>query len=356
MTVQGRLLDSWGRPLANQLIELWQANAAGRYIHQRDQHPAPLDPNFTGAGRVVTNDDGEYKFTTIKPGAYPWKNHVNAWRPAHIHFSVFGTSFTQRIVTQMYFPGDPLFAARPDLQHDPPPGRPRPADRPVRPRPHGARVLDGLPLGHRRRRPGCHLVRARGGRALMAETPSPRRPTWPAPARPSARSSPSAWTTRRSTRSSSRTARARSCSAAPSTTARAQPIPDAVHRDLRRRRRRHGAARARRVPPRRPHASPASAARRPPTTGTTSSGRATPDRSTARRRSSRSIVFARGLPDKLHTRIYLPEDDELLAADPLLSSLDAGRARYLIATRTPDGGLHYDIRLQGEKETVFLAF
>ncbi|MWB97222.1 protocatechuate 3,4-dioxygenase subunit beta [Agromyces seonyuensis] len=113
MTVQGRLLDSWGRPVANQLVEIWQANAAGRYIHQRDQHPAPLDPNFTGAGRIVTNERGEYKFTTIKPGPYPWKNHVNAWRPAHIHFSVFGTGFTQRIVTQMYFPGDPLFALDP---------------------------------------------------------------------------------------------------------------------------------------------------------------------------------------------------------------------------------------------------
>jgi protocatechuate 3,4-dioxygenase beta subunit len=113
ITVQGRLLDSWGRPLRNQLIELWQANAAGRYIHQRDQHPAPLDPNFTGAGRAITDDDGVYRFTTIKPGAYPWKNHVNAWRPAHIHFSVFGSSFTQRIVTQMYFPGDPLFPLDP---------------------------------------------------------------------------------------------------------------------------------------------------------------------------------------------------------------------------------------------------
>lgn len=113
ITVQGRLLDSWGRPLANQLIEVWQANAAGRYIHQRDQHPAPLDPNFTGAGRAVTNDAGEYSFTTIKPGPYPWKNHVNAWRPAHIHFSVFGHGFTQRIITQMYFPSDPLFALDP---------------------------------------------------------------------------------------------------------------------------------------------------------------------------------------------------------------------------------------------------
>jgi protocatechuate 3,4-dioxygenase beta subunit len=113
MTLSGRLLDSWGRPLAHQLIELWQANSAGRYIHQRDRHPAPLDPNFTGAGRALTNEQGEYLFTTIKPGPYPWKNHANAWRPAHIHLSVFGTSFTQRLVTQMYFPGDPLFALDP---------------------------------------------------------------------------------------------------------------------------------------------------------------------------------------------------------------------------------------------------
>ncbi|MFH8251154.1 protocatechuate 3,4-dioxygenase subunit beta [Microbacterium sp. B2969] len=113
MTIEGRLLDSWGRPLRNQLVEIWQANAAGRYIHQRDQHPAPLDPNFTGAGRIVTNDNGEYKFTTIKPGPYPWKNHINAWRPAHIHFSLFGAGFTQRIITQVYFPGDPLFALDP---------------------------------------------------------------------------------------------------------------------------------------------------------------------------------------------------------------------------------------------------
>ncbi|HRP99378.1 MAG TPA: protocatechuate 3,4-dioxygenase subunit beta [Terrimesophilobacter sp.] len=113
ITVSGRLLDSWGHALSNQLIEIWQANSAGRYIHQRDQHPAPLDPNFIGAGRAVTNDQGEYRFTTIKPGAYPWKNHANAWRPAHIHFSVFGNSFTQRLITQLYFPGDPLHALDP---------------------------------------------------------------------------------------------------------------------------------------------------------------------------------------------------------------------------------------------------
>jgi protocatechuate 3,4-dioxygenase beta subunit len=111
--VTGRLLDGNGRALRGQLVEVWQANAAGRYRHDMDRHPAPLDPNFTGAGRCLTDDDGRYRFVTVKPGAYPWKNHDNAWRPAHIHFSVFGTSFTQRLVTQMYFPGDPLLAFDP---------------------------------------------------------------------------------------------------------------------------------------------------------------------------------------------------------------------------------------------------
>ena len=106
--VTGRVLDSGGRPVRRSLVEIWQANAAGRYRHQADQHPAPLDPNFTGAGRCMTDDEGRYRFVTIKPGAYPWRNHPNAWRPAHIHFSLFGRSFTQRLVTQMYFPGDPL--------------------------------------------------------------------------------------------------------------------------------------------------------------------------------------------------------------------------------------------------------
>lgn len=111
--VTGRVLDERGNPVPNTLLEIWQANACGRYIHKNDQHPAPLDPNFTGAGRVLTNHNGEYRFTTIKPGAYPWKNHDNAWRPAHIHFSVFGASFLQRLVTQMYFPGDPLLPLDP---------------------------------------------------------------------------------------------------------------------------------------------------------------------------------------------------------------------------------------------------
>src|SRR5215218_8997941 len=113
MIVQGRVLDEDGRPLRGALVEIWQANAAGRYRHDGDRHPAPLDPNFAGAGRCLTDDDGRYRFVTVKPGAYPWGNHENAWRPAHIHFSLFGPAFATRLITQMYFPGDPLF------EHDP---------------------------------------------------------------------------------------------------------------------------------------------------------------------------------------------------------------------------------------------
>ncbi|HWZ72639.1 MAG TPA: protocatechuate 3,4-dioxygenase subunit beta [Casimicrobiaceae bacterium] len=108
IVVSGRVLDENSKPVANALIELWQANAAGRYRHDIDDHDAPLDPNFTGVGRVLTGADGAYRFLTIKPGAYPWRNHYNAWRPAHLHFSLFGLGLVQRLVTQMYFPHDPL--------------------------------------------------------------------------------------------------------------------------------------------------------------------------------------------------------------------------------------------------------
>jgi protocatechuate 3,4-dioxygenase beta subunit len=111
--VSGRISDEDGRPLPGQLIEIWQANAAGRYAHPVDQHAAPLDPHFSGVGRCLSDAEGCYRFVTIKPGAYPWQNHANAWRPAHIHFSLFGPAFATRLVTQMYFPGDPLLALDP---------------------------------------------------------------------------------------------------------------------------------------------------------------------------------------------------------------------------------------------------
>jgi protocatechuate 3,4-dioxygenase, beta subunit len=119
--VHGRVLDSDGRAVPHTLVEIWQANAAGRYHHARDTWPAPLDPNFTGAGRTLTDEQGRYRFQTIKPGIYPWGNHHNAWRPAHIHFSLFGRAFTQRLVTQMYFPDDPLFPYDPIFNSIPDP-------------------------------------------------------------------------------------------------------------------------------------------------------------------------------------------------------------------------------------------
>lgn len=118
--VTGRVLDERGRPVPNTLIEVWQANAAGRYIHRNDQWPGPLDPNFLGIGRCLTDGEGVYRFLTVRPGAYPWRNHPNAWRPAHIHFSLFGASTVSRLITQMYFPDDPLHALDPILSAVPP--------------------------------------------------------------------------------------------------------------------------------------------------------------------------------------------------------------------------------------------
>ena len=126
IVVHGRVMDSDGRPVRNALVEVWQANAAGRYRHAVDNHSAPLDPNFDGVGRCLTDNEGRYRFVTVKPGAYPWKNSNNAWRPAHIHFSLFGNAFPQRLVTQMYFPDDPLFGQDPIFNSIPDPkGRAR---------------------------------------------------------------------------------------------------------------------------------------------------------------------------------------------------------------------------------------
>jgi protocatechuate 3,4-dioxygenase beta subunit len=125
LLVAGRILDGAGAPVPHTVVEIWQANAAGRYIHEVDDHPAPLDPNFLGLGRCHADDDGAYRFTTVRPGAYPWRNHPNAWRPAHIHFSVFGTAIASRLVTQMYFPGDPLQPLDPILSAVPEKARDR---------------------------------------------------------------------------------------------------------------------------------------------------------------------------------------------------------------------------------------
>jgi protocatechuate 3,4-dioxygenase beta subunit len=119
VVVHGRVLDSDGRAVPDTLVEVWQANAAGRYRHASDTWPAPIDPNFTGLGRTMTDGQGRYRFLTIRPGAYPWANHHNAWRPAHLHFSLFGRAFVQRLVTQMYFPDDPLLALDPILRSVP---------------------------------------------------------------------------------------------------------------------------------------------------------------------------------------------------------------------------------------------
>jgi protocatechuate 3,4-dioxygenase, beta subunit len=119
INVTGRVLDEDGRPIRHTLVEIWQANAGGRYRHPVDNHPAPIDPNFLGFGRAMTDDDGNYRFVTIKPGSYPWRNHHNAWRPAHIHFSLFGPAFVTRLITQMYFPDDPLFQFDPIFQSIP---------------------------------------------------------------------------------------------------------------------------------------------------------------------------------------------------------------------------------------------
>jgi len=125
IVVSGRVLDENARPLPNMLVEIWQANAAGRYVHEADGHDAPIDPNYLGAGRCVTDSGGNYRFYSVRPGAYPWGNHPNAWRPPHIHFSLFGTCLADRLVTQMYFPGDPLLALDPIFQSVPEKARDR---------------------------------------------------------------------------------------------------------------------------------------------------------------------------------------------------------------------------------------
>ena len=300
----------------HQLVEVWQANAGGRYIHQRDQHPAPLDPNFTGVGRCLTDADGTYRFITIKPGPYPWRNHRNAWRPAHIHFSLFGTDFTQRLVTQMYFPGDPLFALDPIYQSITDPKARERLVATLRPRRQPARVEHRLPLGHRAHRQPPH---AAVEDAVVSHAGPDRRAVLPLRA-----------AVRRWQRTSCRPA-----------------IPGAVrlHGPCPRRRRRSGAGRAAgdlAAGPGRPGGARRAGSLRRDGWTFTGWGRAATDH--AGRYSFTTLrpgatepgpapffavtVFARGLTDRLFTRAYLPGDPALLAADPLLAGLDAGPAGH----------------------------
>ena len=154
IVVHGHVLDeNRTRPVPNTLVEFWQANAAGRYRHKKDTYLAPIDPNFGGCGRTLTDENGYYYFRTVKPGPYPWRNYVNNWRPAHIHFSIFGSGFAQRLITQMYFEGDPLIPMCPIVHDDPRSGSARPPDCAARPQRQRAVRSAGLPLRHRAARP-----------------------------------------------------------------------------------------------------------------------------------------------------------------------------------------------------------
>ena len=164
--VHGRVLDESGRGIPNTLVEVWQANAGGRYRHRNDTYLAPIDPNFGGCGRVITDETGYYAFRTVKPGAYPFRNHVNSWRPAHIHFSVFGSGFAQRLITQMYFEGDPLIPHDSILGHHPGPGGPPAAGGPARPQCRRAARQPGLPVRHRAPRHAADPVREPPARRL----------------------------------------------------------------------------------------------------------------------------------------------------------------------------------------------
>ena len=168
--VSGRVFDTEGKPLRGTLVEIWQANSAGRYKHRWDRWPAPLDPNFSGAGRCVTDDEGRYQFTTIRPGPYPWGNHYNAWRPAHIHFSLLGRAFTQRLVTQMYFPGDPFFPYDPIFNSVRDAKAPRADDLELLDPRHRAELGAGVRMGHLSPRTRGDAVR--GGALIFETTPS----------------------------------------------------------------------------------------------------------------------------------------------------------------------------------------
>ena len=309
IVLTGTVRDESGRPLDGALVEIWQANAAGRYAHDADDHPAPLDPHFRGAGRCVTDAGGVYRFTTIRPGAYPWGNHPNAWRPAHVHFSVLGRTFAQRLVTQMYFPGDPL------LDHDP--------------------ISASVPSAAARGRlvarwseevtePGWALGYVFD--IVLGETPSQTvgpffalALPWAAGAEVVAPGTPGAVRLRGRVLDGV----AEQVTDALIETWQADPVPGfaqcATAGD-------GGFA----VVTRKPAAGGAGA----------------PHLDVS--------VFARGLLRRLVTRVYFPDEAEANAADPVLRSLPDPAARATLVAVPEGNGLRFDIHLQGDDETVFL--
>jgi protocatechuate 3,4-dioxygenase beta subunit len=337
IVVSGQVRDEDGRPLRRALVELWQANAAGRYRHELDQHDAPLDPNFGGAGHVLTDDDGRYRFVTIRPGAYPWRNHANAWRPAHLHFSVFGHAFASRLVTQMYFPGDPLLERDPIYNCT--------ADERARRRLVSAfdweTTLPEHALGYR-----FDMVLA-GSEATPLHASAE-----PAPA--------TTWQTvgpffsigmRRLTASEiapEGVAGERVTIEGRVTEGDGQPVPDALlevwqadalgrHGDGAAF---HGFGRVATNPEGRFRFSTVKPGATPGPDGTPQA----PHLAVS--------VFARGLMRRLVTRAYFP-DDPRNATDFVLSRVEPARRETLVARRTSDGQLAWHVALQGGAETVF---
>jgi protocatechuate 3,4-dioxygenase, beta subunit len=349
--VAGRVLDSDGRPVPDTLIEIWQTNAAGRYRHSREHHPAPLDPNFDGIGRAITDSAGRYRFVTIQPGADPWGNHYNAWRPAHIHFSLFGRAFTQRLVTQMYFPGDPLLPLDPIFNSVP--------DERARQRLIAGFDIDltqpEWALGYTwdivlRGRDRAEITH-RAERRVLGITPSQTvgpyfamRLPWPDGPYVVPEDTPGAITIV-----------GRMYDGAGNVipdglveTWQAGPGGRFTHPD----------------DPRGPAQDSGQSFRgfgRCPTAPDGSyrivmlkpGPLPTPDGSIEAPHLDVS-VFARGLLDRVVTRMYFPDEMAANAADPVLCSIgEQARRATLIAVPEPDGELRFDIWLQGERETVF---
>jgi protocatechuate 3,4-dioxygenase beta subunit len=325
--VTGRVLDEDGRPLRQSLVEIWQANAAGRYLHDADQHDAPLDPHFTGSARLLTDDEGRYRVVTIKPGAYPWGNHANAWRPAHIHFSVFGPAFATRLVTQMYFPGDPLLAEDPIFNCT--------ADARARRRLVSAfdwqTTTPGYALGY-----GFDIVLA-GRDATPLEAGSPLEATTSQTVGPFF-SIGMGWMKRDEIAPAS-VAGERVAVEGRVLDGDGEPVPDALLELWQASMEGYG-----RVATDEDGRFRFTTVRRAGPAGDPAAAGPAPHIAVS--------VFARGLMKRLVTRMYFP-DETANASDAVLNLVEPSRRGTLVAAKRPEGGLQWDVVLQGIGETAF---